>query len=372
MNTVATDTDTIERMPMWAWTGPAGASLLLALTLTGVVRTATGIVLVLAAIFLGWAVFAAVHHAEVVALRVGEPFGSILLAVAVTVIEVALIVSLMLSASADSATFARDTVYSAVMIVLNGVVGACLLIGGARHHQQSFQAQGAAAALGVLGTLATIALILPNYTLATPGPAFSPAQLLYIGAASLCLYAVFIFVQSVRHRDYFLTDAPDGSDAEAHHAPPTMRATQISALLLCVALVAVVLLAKTLSYPLKQAIVSAGLPASFVGVIIAAVVLLPEATAAYTAARANRLQTSLNLALGSAIASIGLTVPVVAVVSVWLKQPLALGIPPSQIVLLALTLFISTLTLATGRTTVLQGAIHLVIFGVFLLLAIVP
>lgn len=365
-------TDPVEKLPTWAWIGPVGAALLLALTATGIVPATAPPMLALAALFLGWAVFAAVHHAEVVALKVGEPFGSILLAVAVTVIEVALIVSLMLSASTDSATFARDTVYSAVMIVLNGVVGACLVVGGARHHEQSFQAQGAAAALGVLGTLATIALILPNYTVASPGPVYSPFQLIYIGAVSLCLYSVFIFVQSVRHRDYFLTDAPAGADAEPHHPVPTLRATQLSTLLLCIALVAVVLLAKTLSYPLKQAIVGLGLPTSFVGVVIAAVVLLPEAVAAFAAARANRLQTSLNLALGSAIASIGLTIPVVAVVSVLMRQPLALGIQPADIVLLVLTLFISMVTLATGRTTVLQGAIHLVIFAVFILVAAVP
>jgi Ca2+:H+ antiporter len=275
----------------------------------------------------------------------------------------------MLAAPPGANATARDTVYAAVMLVLNGVVGLCLVVGGARHHEQSFQAQGAAAALGVLGTLATIALILPNHTRAVVGPLYATSQLIFIGAVSLLLYAVFVFVQAVRHRDYFLTDDPA---PEAHHAPPSGRATLASALLLVVALVAVVLLAKTLSVPLGRGIAWAGLPAAFVGVVIAAVVLLPEGMAALRAAAANRVQTSLNLALGSALASIGLTIPAVATVSVLIGQPLVLGLEPEETVLLILTLFVSTLTLATGRSTVLQGAIHLVIFGVFLFLSAVP
>ena len=364
--------DTVERTPAWTWAAPVGASLLLLVMTFGRLNATGAPVLVLAAVFLTLSVFAAVHHAEVLALRVGEPYGSILLAVAVTVIETALIVSLMLSASANSGTFARDTVYAAVMIVLNGVVGLCLILGGARHHEQSFQTQGAAAALGVLCTLATITLILPSHTIAAPGPLFSRSQLVFVGTVSLCLYGVFIFVQTVRHRDYFLPADAAIEDPDTHHARPTLQATQASLLLLCMALVAVVLLAKSLSYPLKLAIVAAGLPATFVGVVIAAIVLLPEALAALAAARANRLQTSLNLALGSAIASIGLTIPTVAAMSIVLGQPLTLGISGADTVLLALTMFISAVSLATGRTTVLQGAVHLVIFGVFLFLAAVP
>ena len=246
------------------------------------------------------------------------------------------------------------------------------MLGGARHHEQSFQVQGASATLGVLGVLATLALILPNFTMATPGPWYSRSQLMFVGAASLFLYGVFLFVQTVRHRDYFLTDTVLPGEVEQPHAMPTERATAASAVLLCVALVAVVLLAKSLSYPLKTAILGAGLPSTFVGVVIAAVVLLPEAGAAIAAARANRLQISLNLALGSALASIGLTIPAVAVASVLLKKPIALGVGQADMVLLMLTLFISTLTLATGRTTVLQGAIHLVIFAVFIFLSAVP
>lgn len=364
--------DTVEQMPLWVWVAPLAGLALFALIAIGVARIANPVVLVLAAALLAASIFAAVHHAEVLALRLGEPFGSILLAAAVTIIEVALIVSLMLSASTGISSYARDTVYAAVMLVLNGVVGFCLVLGGARHHEQTFQTQGSGAALGVLCTLATITLILPNYTVATPGPVFATSQLAFVGIVSLILYAVFIFVQTVRHRDYFLPAEDSATDPEPHHALPTRRAFQQSLALLAVALIAVVFLAKALSAPLKTAIVGAGLPETFVGVVIAAVVLMPEALAAIAAARANRLQTSLNLALGSAIAGIGLAIPAVAVVSIALGKNLALGISGTNTVLLALTMLIGTITLATGSTTVLQGAIHLVIFGVFVFLSAVP
>jgi Ca2+:H+ antiporter len=362
----------LAKMPVWAWVFPLVAVVLLASKAVGLFPAAHPLGLAVAAALLGGCVFSAVHHAEIIALRVGEPLGSIILAIAVTIIEVALIVSLMLSASVGSDAYARDTVYSAVMIVLNGVVGLCLVLGGARHHEQSFQVHGAASSLGVLGTLATIALVLPNFTRTTVGPLYAPSQLMFVGMVSLCLYGVFLFVQTVRHRDYFLSDEPDPAADAPHHETPTVRATQHSAILLCIALAAVVLLAKILSYPLERGIAAVGLPPAFVGVVIAALVLLPEGMAAVQAARANRLQTSLNLALGSALASIGLTIPVVAAVSIFNGQRLVLGLQPSEMVLLLLTLFISTLTLATGRTTVLQGAVHLVIFGVFLFLSAVP
>jgi Ca2+:H+ antiporter len=310
----------------------------------------------------------------VVALRVGEPFGSLVLAVAVTVIEVALIVSMMLSAGPEKAALARDTVFAAVMIICNGLVGLCLVTGGARHHEQGFQARGAAAALGVLSTLATLALVLPNHTTSVLGPVYAPGQLVFVGLVSLVLYGVFLFVQTVRHRDYFLPEAMDAGEEEeeAHAAPPSTRATLLSALLLLAALGAVVLLAKALSPALQAGIATAGLPASFLGVVIAGLVLLPESLAAVRAARANRLQTSLNLALGSALATIGLTIPAVTVASLLLGQRLVLGLEAKETVMLVLTLFVSALTLGTGRTTVLQGAVHLVIFAVFLFLAAVP
>ncbi len=359
----------VDKVPAWSWLAPAVACCLLIATLSGLVPATSGPVLALAAVLLGAAVFASVHHAEIIALRVGEPFGSIVLAIAVTVIEVALIVSIMLSAKEGSDVLARDTVFATVMMVLNGIIGLCLVLGGARHHEQSFQTSAAAAALSVLGTLAVITLVLPNYTLATPGPTYAPAQLMFVSIVSLILYCVFLFVQTIRHRDYFLND-DDGADH--HGATPSDRTAYISIALLGLSLVAVVLLAKTLSPALESAIAAANLPKAFVGVVIAAVVLLPEGLAAVAAARANHLQTSLNLALGSAMATIGLTIPVVSAVAISLSQPLTLGLAAPEMVLLILTLFISTVTLATGRTTILQGAVHLVIFSVFLFLAAVP
>jgi Ca2+:H+ antiporter len=361
-----------ESLPAWSWTVPLAASLLLVLKFAHILPSTSALVLVAAAILLGGAVFAAVHHAEILALRLGEPFGSILLAVAVTVIEVALIVSIMISGGLGADTVARDTVFSAVMIVLNGVVGLCIVMGATRHHEQSFQIQGASSTLAVLGTLAVLALVMPNFTVATRGGDYAPVQLIVVGAVSLILYMVFVFVQTVRHRAYFLDVAADpGASLHAGDVPPARMAAASLGLLL-VSLVAVVLLAKTLSVPLSDAVQAAGLPHAVVGVVIAAVVLLPEGMASLKAALANRLQSSINLALGSAVASIGLTIPVVAIVAVASDQRLILGLADEHMVLLVLTLFVSTLTLGTGRTTVLQGAVHLVLFSVFLLLSVVP
>src|SRR3954471_17587311 len=207
-------------IPIWTWVATALASALLALTFAQVVPTAATLVLLLDAIALGASVFAAVHHAEVLAIKLGEPFGSILLAIAVTVIEVGLIVSIMFSSVQGSESVARDTIYSAVMIVLNGVVGLCLVIGGSRHFEQSFQLQGASSALAVLGTLAGLTLILPNYAVTAAGPYYSAVQLVLVGIASLMLWGVFVFVQTVKHRDYFL-DAPSDAEADAPHEKPT-------------------------------------------------------------------------------------------------------------------------------------------------------
>ncbi|WP_231714923.1 calcium:proton antiporter [Enhydrobacter aerosaccus] len=338
-------------------------------SLTGLLQAKSGLVITMAAALLGGAVFSAVHHAEILAARLGEPFGSIVLAIAVTSIEVALIVSIMLSGAHGSEEVARDTVFSAIMIVLNGVVGVCLVLGGNRHGEQTFQLHGASAALAVLGTLSLLVMVLPNFTQSVPGPNFTSAQLIYVAAISLVLYAAFIFVQTIRHRDYFLEATDD--EHEPSQRPGVALASESLALLL-VSLVSVVLLAKMLSYPLDEAIQAAGLPRAVVGVIIAAIVLLPEGIASVRAALVNRLQNSINLVLGSALASIGLTIPVVAGVSLLLGKQLALGLTPESMILLALTLFVGTLTLGTGRTTLLHGMIHLGIFGAFLLLSIVP
>jgi Ca2+:H+ antiporter len=365
-----------HRTPWLALAAPAAGWGLLAAEGAGAVDYASGAALALAAPLLGASVFAAVHHAEVLAARVGQPFGALLLALAVTAIEAALIVSIMLHAAAGAEAeagappdeVARDTVFAAVMLVLNGVVGLCLLVGGLRWREQGFRAQGAAAALSVVGTLATLALILPEYTISTPGPFYAPAQLIFVATTAVALYALFIFVQTVRHRADFL----DGAPAEPAGPRPSARAAALSAVTLAAALGAVVLLAETLSPAVAGAVREAGMPGSVVGVVIAAVTLLPEGASALRAAWINRPQTSLNLALGSALASTGLTIPTVAFVSLWFDLPLALGLDAEHIILLALTLFAATLTLATGRTTVLQGGVHLVILGAFLTIAMVP
>jgi Ca2+:H+ antiporter len=278
----------------------------------------------------------------------------------------------MLSGTEGSDFVARDTVFAAVMIVLNGVVGLCLVLGAGKHFEQTFQLQGASSALAVLGTLATLALILPNFTETTVGPSYSILQLEVIGLEALLLWGVFVFVQTIKHRDYFLDTKVAVDSAEAPYEIPGVRTALLSLVLLLISLAAVVLLAKVLSYPVDAGIAAAGLPKSFVGVVIAVIVLLPEGLAATKSALVNRLQNSINLALGSAIASIGLTIPTVAVVSLALDRRIALGISPIDITLLVLTLYISALTLGTGRTTVLQGAVHLVIFAAFLLVSAVP
>lgn len=317
-------------------------------------------------------VLAAVHHAELVAHRIGEPFGTFLLAIAVTVIELGLIVTLMSAGGESAATLPRDTVFAAVMIILNGLIGACILIGAARHKEQVFQQTGVSAALATICALTVLTLVLPNFTVSEPGPVYSSAQLGFVAVVSFMLYATFVAVQTVRHRDYFLPDQSLASDSEAHADPPTIEATIVSALLLIACLGAVVLIAKSLAPPIERAVTEAGAPRAVVGVIIAALVLLPESVAAMRAALANRLQTSLNLGLGSALATIGLTIPAVAALSLTAGLPIALGLDMKSAVLLFLTLIVATLSLGTGRTTVLQGAVHIVIFAVYLFTTVVP
>ncbi len=357
---------TATKTPWWAWVWPLLAwTILLLSPLTGgggIMAAVSGAVLIAT-------VFAAVYHAEVVAHRTGEPFGTLVLAVAVTVIEVALIVSIMVAAPAEKAGLARDTVFAAVMIVCNGIVGVCLLWGGARHHEQGFQVHGASAALAVLAALTTLTMILPNVSTTATGPQFSTSQLVFAGIVSLVLYGSFVFIQTVRHRDYFLADVPND---DAHAPPPSNKIAALSAGLLLASLVAIVGLAKSLTPALETGIDLLDVPKAVVGIVIASLVLLPEGLAALNAARANRLQTSMNLALGSALASIGLTIPTVAVVSIAIGQPLELGLGAKDQVLLALTLLVGVITLGTGRTTVLQGIVHLVIFAVFLFFAVVP
>ena len=358
---------TSERLPLWSWACPALAAIVLLLSFAFGKGPA---IAALAAAALFGAVFAAVYHAEAIAHRVGEPFGTLVLALAVTLIETALIVSVMIAAPAQNAGLARDTVFAAVMIVCNGIVGACLLAGGVRHREQVFQIEGASSALVVLVALTGLTLVLPNYTTSVLGPLFSAPQLVFAAIVSLLLYVSFIFVQTIRHRDYFLP--VQAASPEQHASAPSAATAWLCAGLLLVALVVIVGLAKLLTPTVESAVARLGVPDAVVGIVIAALVLLPEGLAAVRAALGNRLQTSLNLALGSALATIGLTIPAVTSVSLARHQPLELGLDAKDQALLLLTLLLAAITLSTGRTTVLHGIVHLLIFAVFLFFAVVP
>ena len=317
------------------------------------------------------AVAASVHHAEVIAHKVGEPYGTIVLALAVTVIEAALVLSIMLAGGANAAAVPRDTVYSAVMIICTGVVGVCILLGGLRHREQSFRIEGTNSGLAALAALSVLVLVMPSLTTSSPGATYTNSQLVFVALSSLALWGVFVFIQTVRHRDYFLPAATP-ADESVHAPPPSTGAAWASFVLLLVALVAVVGLAKVLSPSLERLVVHWELPKTVVGILIAMIVLLPETWAAIRAARADRLQTSMNLAIGSALASIGLTIPVVVVAAVMLDLPLVLGVDDKDVALLALTFLVGTITLGSGRTNMMQGAVHLVIFAAFLFLTLVP
>ena len=356
-------------MPLWAWLVPLGAAAVLAVAIFGPLG---GFIAAACAAALIAAVVASVHHAEVVAHRVGEPFGTLVLAVAITVIEVALIVSMMLAGGADKATLPRDTIFSAVMIIcqrsgrhLPAASADCGIT------SRRFVIEGANSALAALVAMATLSLVLPAFTTSAPGSTYTVPQLAFAAIASLSLWGVFVFVQTVRHRDYFLP-AGNASDEEVHAQPPSTRQAWASFGLLLVSLVAVVGLAKVLSPSIEAAVAAVGAPKAVIGIAIALLVLLPETWAAVRAASANRLQTSMNLALGSAMASIGLTIPAVAAASVLLGMPLVLGLEPKDLVLLTLTFVVGAITLGTGRTNMMQGAVHLVIFAAFLFLALVP
>ena len=334
--------------------------------------TQTWFIILLSAALIA-AVLASVHHAEVIAHKTGEPYGSLILALAVTIIEVSLIASMMLAGHEGSEFIARDAVFATVMIILNGVMGICIFIGGRKHYELGFRSDGAMSSLSVLATLVTFTLVMPIVTTTTPGPDFTTSQLAFAGITSFALYGGFLFFQSVSHRDYYLPKAASQKHDENIHAekPSNTKAlTSLALLILC--LVLVVALAKSLSPTIEAGVHAAGLPKTVVGIAIALLVLLPESFAALRAAKANRLQSSLNLALGSALATIGLTIPAIAALAIWFHLPLSLGISNLNITLLFLSIFIGGLTLSLGKTTVLQGAVHLMIFFEYLFLSMVP
>jgi Ca2+:H+ antiporter len=359
-------------MPRSAWIFPALAVLLFAgATALGITFTPSPAGLAFAAallVILFGTVFAAVHHAEVIAERIGEPYGTLLLTLAVTIIEVALIATIMLGEK-PVPTLARDTVFAVVMIVCNGLVGICILAGGLRYREQDVQVAGSNLYLSVLIVMATITLIIPNFTLTTPGPVYSAAQLGFVSVVTLILYGVFLYTQTVRHRDYFIREVADKAD---HGTPTSNRMLALSVVLLLVSLLAVVLLAKKFSLVIDFATARIGAPPAFAGVALALLILLPESVAAVAAARKNDLQKSINLALGSSLATIGLTIPAVAVAAYTLDKQLVLGLNDQETVLLVMTFVLSMLTFGTGRTNILFGLVHLVVFAVFVFLVFVP
>jgi Ca2+:H+ antiporter len=360
------------QMPKSAWIFPSLAVALFAIvTATGYgfapSLTGLGFAVALLIILFG-TVFAAVHHAEVIAHEIGEPFGTLLLTLSVTIIEVALIVTMMLG-DKEVPALARDTVFAVVMIVCNGLVGACIFIGCLRHRELDFQVTGANLYLSVLFMLATITLVLPNYTLTTPGPVYSAVQLGFVSVVTILLYAVFLYTQTIRHRDYFIGGAARDLDDGAR-LPGRLLGLSIGLLLL--SLLAVVLLAKKFSLVVDAAIIGIGAPPALAGVLVALLILLPESVAALVAARTNDLQKSINLALGSSLATIGLTIPAVALVAYVLDKKLLLGLNPQEMVLLLLTFILSMLTFGTGRTNLLFGLVHVLVFAIFVFMVFVP
>ena len=322
-----------------------------------------------------WCAFGVVRHADCLAELLGEPYGTLILTLSVIGIEVTLIIAIMLTGSANPA-LARDTMFAILMIVLNGMVGLVLLIGGLRHLEQEYNLRGARAFLGVIIPLATIALILPVFTKSTPDPSLSPLQAIVFAGLTTLLYGVFLAIQTVRHRSFFLqpakerTDAAGGlaTEAEDEHHAHGVRSVPYHAVFLFLTMLPIVLLSKKLALFVDFGIASLQAPAALGGILVAVVVLTPEALAAVYAAQSDRLQRSVNICLGSSLSTIGLTVPAVVTISLVTGKHIVLGLEQANIVLLVLTLFVSALTFGGVRTNVLQGAVHLVLFIVFLVL----
>ncbi len=365
------DQETVDSLPVMSLIFPVLGLITLALTWGK--HDLPTVVLVVVGVMLIASVLSAVLHADTIAHRVGEPGGSLVLAMAVTIIEVGLIVTLMLAGKPGAESVARDTAFAAIMICCNIIVGLSIMVVALRDGMASFRAEGPISAVSAVATLATLSLVLPTFTSSTPGPTFNTTQLAFAAVASFGVYVLFVLVQNVRNRDHFVSVIADQEDTgSGRHAHPGPRRTLAAAIGLLCALVAVVGLAKVETPGIEALVDVAGLPLSFVGVIIASIVLLPEGISAVQSARRGRIQTSLNLAYGSALASIGLTIPAVALATIWVSGPLVLGLGPREIVLLVLTVLVSALSVIPGRATLLEGGLHLAVGGAFFVMAIVP
>lgn len=343
------------------------AGCLIFLNLIGSLNVA---LVILTGVLFAMAVLTSIHHAESIAEKFGPALGTLILAIAVTVIEVGLIVNMMATATSGGSMIARDTVFSAVIVVANGITGFCFLLGGLRYKELGFRVEGTSSLLAVLATLVTLCLVLPNFTVSTPEATYSNAQLIFISVMSVILYAALVVAQTVTHKDYFA--ASDENVEVVAVKKPSNIATVLSAIALVVSLVSVIGLAKTLSPSIESGLVAVGAPRATLGIILALLVLLPEAGAALNAARSNQLQTSLNLALGSGAASVALTIPVISIYSIMSGQQVALGLDGKGMAFLALTFIVSGLTLGTGKTTALKGIVHLVILISYISLTFMP
>ncbi len=311
--------------------------------------------------------FAVVRHAEALAAKLGEPAGTLVLTLCVTGIEVMMILAVMLTGT-GSATLARDAMFAVVMIVLNGMVGISLLLGGLRHHEQSYNLMGANAFLAVIVPIAVLGLVLPNFTVSSPGPTFSPLQAIFFGVMSFGLYGVFLAIQNVRHREYFIAPGLRKAGGAAGDGEREARSLSFHIGLLVAYLLPLVVLSKQIAVPIEHGVHVFHAPAALGGLLVAVLVLSPESLAATRAALANDLQRSVNVLLGSVLATISLTIPSVLAIGFFTGQTIVLGLDAVDTVLLLLTLAVSVLTFSSVRTNVLLGAVHLLLFMAYLML----
>ena len=318
-----------------------------------------------------WSAISAARHADCLAIKWGEPYGTLVLTLSAITIEVVVVSTAMLHGE-NNPTLGRDAVFSVIMIALNGFVGLCLLMGGLRYREQHYNLQGVNSYLNVIMTLAVVGLVLPNFTTTTSGPTFSVEQEIFLLVISLLLYAIFLLIQTVRHRRYFIdSNHAFGAASSAHHSL-RVRSTGFHAAMLLLYLITVILLAEKFAIPLDNSIERFGLPQEFGGAMIAALVLAPEGIAAIEASLKNELQHSINILLGSVLATIGLTIPAVLTIGLVTKRSVTLGVQGGNLPLLLLTLAVSVVTFTSRKTNVLQGCIHLLLFAVFVLLIFAP
>ena len=318
-----------------------------------------------------WSAISAARHADCLAIKWGEPYGTLVLTLSAITIEVVVVSTAMLHGE-NNPTLGRDAVFSVIMIALNGFVGLCLLMGGLRYREQHYNLQGVNSYLNVIMTLAVVGLVLPNFTTTTSGPTFSVEQEIFLLVISLLLYAIFLLIQTVRHRRYFIDSNHDVAAASSAHHSLRVRSTGFHAALLLLYLITVILLAEKFAIPLDNSIERFGLPQEFGGAMIAALVLAPEGIGAIEASLQNELQRSINILLGSVLATIGLTIPAVLTIGLVTKRSVTLGVQGGNLPLLLLTLAVSVVTFTSRKTNVLQGCIHLLLFAVFVLLIFAP